>query len=205
MVDPLENGLPRPMEGQAGELRVEVVRRLPQFVGRELLADVDHFLDDVPAARHDHHQHARGAQRDELDPIEHGRLVGRPDREPDLARRLGHDVRDLRQHRIDEAPGAVAAEPRFDGARGPRRALRLEQEVHVKAVTAVGRDPARGSVRLLDEAFMLELGEDVADRRRGHAESGGGSQRRRRDGFARRDIFAHERRKHAPGTVDGFH
>ena len=54
-------------------------------------------------------------ERDELDAIEHGRLVRRPDREPDVARRLRDDVRDLRQHGVHEAAR------RCRGAAAPRR------------------------------------------------------------------------------------
>ena len=104
--------------------------------------------------------------------------MGRPDRETDVARRLGDDVRGLGQDGIHEAAGAVAPEPRLDHARRPRGALRLEQQVHVEAVPAVGRDASGRRVRLLDEPFLLELGEDAADGGRRHTEAGGAGKRR---------------------------
>jgi hypothetical protein len=82
---------------RARELGVENVRRLTQIVGLERFADLDDFLDDVSAAGDDDDEHARGAQRHELDTVEHRGLVRRPNREADALRGLRQHVRDLRQ------------------------------------------------------------------------------------------------------------
>ena len=127
-------------------------------------------------------------------------FVRRPKREADVPRGLRHDVRRLRQHRIDErrrrCRGAAALRPR---SRSGAERLRFEQEIDVEAVAAVGRDAAGRGVRLLDEAFLLEPRQDVADRGRRHAEPGRAHEERRGDGLARRDVFAHKRGQHAAG------
>ena len=97
LVHALEDRLARAVERQAGKFRVEVVRRRAQLVGIDRFADIDDFLNHVPAAGHDDDQHARRAQRHELDAVEHGGFVRRPDREPDAARRLRQHVRHLGQ------------------------------------------------------------------------------------------------------------
>ena len=51
---------------------------------------------------------------------------------------------------------------------GQRRGV--DDRLDVPAVAGVGRDAAGGGVRVVEEAGELELGEDVADRRAGHAE-----------------------------------
>ena len=56
-VDALEHRLARAVQRQPGELRVQVVGRLAQIVGVERLADVDHLLNHVAAARDDHDEH----------------------------------------------------------------------------------------------------------------------------------------------------
>jgi hypothetical protein len=57
-VDSLEHRFARPMERKSRKLLVEVVRRLAQLVGAERLADVDDFLNHVPAAGDDDDENA---------------------------------------------------------------------------------------------------------------------------------------------------
>ena len=104
-------------------------------------------------------------QRDELDALEHRALVGRPNREADRARRLGQHVRHLRQDRLDSPIGAVATKPGLDRVGRAARSLVLEQQVNIKAVTAIGWNPAGRRVGLLDEPFLLQGRQDVPDRR----------------------------------------
>ena len=117
----------------------------------------------------------RAAQRNELDAVEHRRLVRRTDRETDAARRLRDSTCDTcgsteSSSRSGCPAGAVPPPPRRAG-----RPLRLEQQVHVEAIAAVGRNaPGRG-VRLLNVTLFLEPGEDVAHRRRRHAQARGGT------------------------------
>ena len=204
-VHPLEHRFARPRQRQPGKLRVQIVGRLAQIVGVERFADLDHLLDDMTAARDDDDEHAGAAERNELDAIEHRRLVRRAKRETDVARRLGHHVRGLREDRVDERPRALAPQLGFDRAGGARRALRFEQQVDVEAVAAVGGDAAGRGVRLLDEAFFFEPGEDAAYSRRRHAEPGGADEKRRGNGLARRDVLAHERGQHPLRAFVGFH
>ena len=143
------------MEREAGKLDVQVRRGLAKVVGLERFADVDDLLDDVPAAGDDDHEHARGAERNELDAIEDRHLVRRSERETHVPRCLGHEVRRLREHRIHERRGAVAAEPGFDRARRPHRPLGFEQQVHVKAIAAVGREFGRLTYAAAGRSLLL--------------------------------------------------
>ena len=75
-------------------------------------------------------------------------------------------MRHLRQQRVEPAVGRLAPEPCLYGVGSSARALRLEQQVNIKAVTTVGRDSTCRSVRLLDEPFFFEARQNVAHRRR---------------------------------------
>ena len=75
---------------------------------------------------------------------------------PTCLRRLRDDVGCLRQHDVDQRRRRLAAKPGLDRRRGAAPALRLEQEVDVEAVAAVGRDPAGRGMRLLDETSFFQ-------------------------------------------------
>ena len=160
------------MQRQPGEFGVQVIGGLTEIIGLERFAGVDHFLDHVAAAGDDDDEHAHGAERHELDAVEHRRRVRRADREADGARGLREHVRHLRQQRVDQTIRAVAAQPRLDRRRRAPGALRLEQEIDVEAVASVGWNASRGGVRLGDEAVLFESRQDAAHRRRRYAESG---------------------------------
>ena len=193
------------MQREAGEFLVEVGCCLTQLVGDERLAHIDHFLNHVTAAGDDHHEDASAAQRHELHAVEHRRLVRRADRETDAARRLRKDVRHLRQDGIEQPVGTVPSEPRFHGLGGAARTFGFEQQVHVEAISPVGRNAPGGGMRLLDVPLFLEAGQDVAHRRGGHPQARSGDEHRRGDRLARRDVLAHERGENATGTIWGFH
>ena len=59
----------------------------------------------------------------------------------------------------------------------------------VEAVAGVGRDAAGARVRVGQQAGHLELGEDVADRRAGHAEAVALDERLAADRLGGRDVF----------------
>ena len=82
--------------------------------------------------------------------------------------------------------------------------LRVEEQVHVEAIAAIRRDASRRRVRLLDESFVFEPGEDAADGGGRHAQAGGRDEHGRGDRFAGRDVFADERREHAFRAIVGL-
>src|SRR6187549_1119894 len=102
-------------------------------------------------------------------------------------------MRHLRQQSVEPAVVRLAPEPCFYGVGGSARALRLEQQVNIETVTSIGRDSAGGSVRLLDEPFFFETGQNVA-----HG-------CRRRNGFPRDDELTYQRSQDASRTVVCFH
>jgi hypothetical protein len=61
----------------------------------------------------------------------------------------------------------VADHQLLDGGQGNR----LDDRFDVEAVASVGRDAAGGGVRMCQEPVRLELGEDAAHGRAGHAEA----------------------------------
>ena len=79
-------------------------------------------------------------ERHELDAIEHRRLTRRAKGEADVLGRLRHDVRGLGQDGVGQMAGRIAPQPRFDCVRRTAGALRLEQQIDVEAVPAIGRD-----------------------------------------------------------------
>ena len=160
------------MKRKSPQLLAHLGRRLTQLVGAELLADVDDFLNHVPAACDDDDENASATEWDELDAIEHRRLVRWTDCEPDAAGGLREHVRNLRQNRVEQAVGAVTPETRLDRVGRAGWSLGLEQEIHVEAVPAVRRDASGRGVRLLDVALFLEPRQDVPDRRRRHTQPG---------------------------------
>src|SRR5580765_9066694 len=102
-------------------------------------------------------------------------------------------MRHLRQQRVEPAVVRLAPEPCFYGVGGSARALRLEQQVNIETVTAVGRDAAGGSVRLLDEPFFFETRQNVAHGRRRHSEPSCRHKYIRRNGFPRDDELTYQR------------
>ena len=65
----------------------------------------------------------------------------------------------------------------------------LDDRLDVEAVAGVGRDPAGGGVRVGQQAVRLELGEDAADGRAGHAEAVALDERLAADRRGGRDVF----------------
>ena len=124
-------------------------------------------LGDLPGRRDDHHHDEPRLQREDLDVAQrrrgdrrrgdHGQQLG------DARQRLGG----LAQRVVDLARGAV---PLQEDRRRGRAATLGDDDVDVVAVAGVGGHPPRGGVRVRQHAHVLEVGEVVADGRRGHAE-----------------------------------
>ena len=145
-------------------------------------------------------------KRHELDALEHRVLVGRRDREADVPRGFRQDVRRRRQQVVNHRRIAgFLAQPRFDPAGVPRRPAALQEQIDVEAVAEIGRNPARGGVRLPDVPHVLELGQHVPDRSRGHVEPGPVHQGGRCHGLARFDVITHQRGEDAAGAVGQDH
>ena len=67
VAQPLHHREPDVLERHAGKFGVQIVRRLPQLLGIDLLADVDRFARNLPAIGHDDDQDLGRAQRNEFD------------------------------------------------------------------------------------------------------------------------------------------
>ena len=65
----------------------------------------------------------------------------------------------------------------------------LDDRLDVEAIAGVGRDAAGGRVRVGQQAVRLELGEDAADGRAGHAEAIALDERLAADRRGGRDVF----------------
>ena len=70
VAQPLHHREPDVLERHAGKFGVQIVRRLPQILGVDLLADVDRLARDLPAVSDHDDQDFGGAQRNEFDLFE---------------------------------------------------------------------------------------------------------------------------------------
>ena len=203
LVDALEHRLARAVERQPGELGVQVVGRLR--AGRRRRAArrcrSTFCITWPPRATMTTSTRVALSGTNSTRSKTAASCAGR-DGEADVARGLRQHVRDLRQHVVEQRTGGrrAAAAPR---RRWPSRVerLRLEQQVHVEAVAAVGRDaPGRG-VRLLDEPFSssrARMLRTVADDTPSPAAV---DEQRRGDRLARLDVLADERGEDAARPV----
>ena len=139
------------------------------------------------------------AERDELDAIEHRRLVRRPEREADVPRRLRHArATTCEQQRVEQAVGAVAPQPRFDRARRPARtaSIRAAGRRRSGSRDRSGMRPAEvcGCWTKPSSSSRARMLRTVADDTPSPAAV---DQQGRGNRFARRDVLAHQRGEHA--------
>ena len=132
---------------------------------------------------------ARLGRRGEAGRPGHGRQGRRGEAEPVFAREL-------------HLPELVADHQLLD--RGERD--RVRDGLHVEAVALVGRDPARGGVRMGQETGGFELGEDAPDGRAGHTEVIALDERQAADAVAQRVVdLDHEGLRAVGQAVDEPH
>ena len=142
---------------------VEKVRCLDQLRGRVRLIGVENAVLHVAFRRDDDQQHAMLGQAQKFQ---------MPKRRLAPPRRHHHtsELRELREQRrggVDELLRAIAVElalQSFDLALFER--LHHHQTVDKEPIPARGRHASRRRVRALDQAHLLEVRHDVADRRR---------------------------------------
>ena len=179
------------IELPAAELLVKVGCRAPQLFGRVIPVELQHPVLHLAAV---HHQDGEDA------------VLGQPD-ELDLGQR---GVSLPRDHHHAGEPGDVRKHlrgGRHQGLRvvgvqveGPLQALHfafagrldLEQGVDEEAVALVRRHPAGGGMRRCDEAVLLEVRHDVADRRGTQLQAGFPGQDPRADRLAVADVVFHQ-------------
>src|SRR5262245_26126695 len=89
----------------------------------------------------------------------------------------------------------MLAELILDGRSRPRRPAPLEQEIDEDPVAAIGRNAPGRRVRLMEEAGLFELSQDVAYGRRRHTKAAVAREDLRRHRLTGFDIAAHERRE----------
>ena len=198
LLEPREHRFAHVEQRQPGKFGVQVVGRLHEVVRPQVLAGIDHFLRDLPAARHHHHEDAGSAERHELETLQHGdRIAGK--RKPDVAGGARHEMRHAGEQILDERRTlSLLAQPMLDDGRRPGALAALEQQVDEHAVAAVGRHaPGRG-MRLMHVAAVLELREHAPDGRRRHAQPAFACEVLRRDRLARLDVLADERGQQPP-------
>src|SRR5438128_2029157 len=149
--------------------------------------EMDDLLFDEVALQHEDDQHRLRLERDQVDVLD-PRLadLGSGDQR-DVLGDLGQHHGRLLQDAIDAARGAF--DLLFDGPpnRG-RSGLRIHEEVDKIAVAAVGRDAAGRSVRLLQIPGADQVGQLVADGRRGERDEVLGGQHLRADRHPRHGV-----------------
>ena len=181
---------------------VEVVRGLHELRDVDRFADVHGFLRHLVAARDHDDEDAVAAQRHELDALEQRLRVRRRNGKADALARFGQHVRRGRQQVVHQRRVAgFLPQPRFNRRDVFGGAARVEQHVDVAAIAEIGRDAARRGMRLPHVAHVFELRQDVAHGGGRQVQSGFVGERRRRDGFARFDVRAYERRQNSAGAV----
>ena len=155
----------------------EVVSHALELPGRDRRVFVDHPLDYVPILRNEHREDPPRRHGQEMDRSQAKSLDPRREHEAELPRVFGEQVRGLtwglsRRDRVEgtiEQPLVVGAEE-----------ANLEQLVDEDPQPHRRRDASRRCVRLRDQAALVELGEGVADARRGQRRRHQVRQRRRR-------------------------
>jgi hypothetical protein len=163
---------------------VQVLRPPADEPGVDRLGEAEAALRDAAGrGDHDHHHDVRLQQQD-LDVADSGRAERRRRHEREQPRQLREHLRRPLQRGVDlvARSGKVEREP------CRLRLEPLEQAVRVIAVTARGRDPPCGRVRVREQAEPLELGELAPDRRRGDVECDALDERSRTHGLAGRHV-----------------
>ena len=176
--------------GALGESLVEqagdaVERRLVDAVG--LVEGDGRLLDRALAQDEDEARHPL-VDRDEVDPPDVGGVgLGRrreAGRAGQPGERRGGEAEPVLAGELDLAE-LVADHQLLDR----RQRHGLDDRLDVEAVAGVGRHAAGAGVRMGQQAGHLELGEDVADGRAGHAEAVALDERLAADRLCGRDVF----------------
>ena len=202
--EPRQHRVAHVEQGQAGELDVQVVGGAHQIVGVERGLDVDRLLGDLAVACHHDDEHALGAERHELDALENRAFVGRHG-EAHHAGGAGDDVRHVGEEVAHERRAlGLLSQPDLDGGRRLGGPAALEQLIDEDAIGAVGGHTAGRRVRLVDEARLFKLSQDVAHRGRRHAEAALAREHLRRHGFAGLDVLANQRGQQPARPIGEF-
>ena len=166
LTQPLLDRVAHLEERQAGELRVQVSRRLSQIVRTDTFAGIDDLLRDLVAARDHDDQDLRAVERNELDALQHGGIVGREGKAhvPGGARDQMRDRRQqvVHQRRLHGLPAQLLLDVHVRDGRSPA----LEQDVDERAVAEVGWHATGRGVRLVNVALLFELCQHVSNRGR---------------------------------------
>ena len=155
-------------QAAAGEAGIQVVAGLRERGGRQAGRDLDHPVLDLAVLRHQHHQGAAGAEGDEFQ-VADAPLALRRHHQPGGAGQAREHLPGLGQGLLQRAAGGGAAgRDRLPLALA--EVAEFQQPVDEQPQAAIGRQPAGGGMRGIEEAGLLEIRHDVADRGRGEAE-----------------------------------
>ncbi len=189
------------VERLAGKILVQVIGRLRQLRRRVVDIGQEQAVLDVATGIDDHEQDALFGQAQEFDLLEHR-----------FAARALHHAGKLRQRREhlgrvgDQLLRMLQRQAHALGA--DRRFIELfdgQQGVDKHAVAARRRNPAGRGVGTGDEAHVLEVGHDVADRRGRQFQARQLGQRARADRLAVGNIAFDKRFEQGLGTVIELH
>ena len=174
----------RDLEVLAGEVLVDVVRRLGELAVRVLAVGMQDPVLHIALGRDDDQQHALVGEPQELDLLE-ARAAARRHHHPGELRQVRQQVRGLRQHALR----LVGVEPAVQ----PLGVLDLErldsdQPVDEEAVASGRGDAAGRGVRAGDQSEVLEVGHHVADGGRRQVEPGVARERAGADRLAVGDV-----------------
>ena len=143
-----------------------------QFIRRVITLELDDAVLHFAIVEHQHDQRAIVGKPDELDLRDRRLLRARQRDHAGQAR----DVRQQLRRGGDQRLGVVARRVELAAQLGERRIVfdgraRLEQRVDEEAVALVGRHAPRRGVRRANKPELLEVGDDVADGRRGQGQA----------------------------------
>jgi hypothetical protein len=166
---PAEERLSHRGKGRPRELLREIASDAVELALVERLGDLEHPVVDHSRTVHEDRDDPAPLQPHELEVLDHDGAELRRQRHADvmgepreLTRRLAQQLRQL---------AARAQERLVDRLRvGRAHANGAHELIHVESVRAVGRYAPRRGVRLREQAALLEVGHDVADRGGGEVE-----------------------------------
>ena len=170
---------------------VEEVRRPVGEPRVDRLVEREHALGDGPGRRDDHDHHELRLQHQHLDAPHRGGLGRRARDHPEHVGDLRHRVGQAPHRRID-LPAHLPHLERAGDASRHRHLVALDQVVDVVAIPGVGGHPARGGVRVVQQAELLQPRELRAHGRRGEVEPLPPDDVLAPDGAARVDVSLHD-------------
>ena len=151
-------------QGVAANARVEIIAGLHQRRGGQAPGDRHHPVLDGPILGDQHRQRPLGLQPHEFDMLEALVILGRH-HDPRAPREARQHARGLGQHALQRQIARGGGDLRVDAvALVERQVADFEQGVHEKAQAQLGGQAPGAGVGGVDEAQLLQVLHDIADR-----------------------------------------